>query len=181
MDDPNVGYTTTTVGEGEDSGSEQAPVESADMGPQQHLALVTQEDGTQQQVIDFGRVTGRGGAKDLWRVLSSVCSSCRTAGQHLGGGPASHRRHHHHGDAGRYDHHHPCPRTGRAGRSLRHHGYGRRLGRTGRSERQDHPSKKVLKTSNRKVILMKTKLQWSSNFEKRCTTRGQPSSKPLHS
>lgn len=57
MDDPNVSYTATTVGDAEDSGSEQAPVESSDMGPQQHLALVTQEDGTQQQVKDFGRVT----------------------------------------------------------------------------------------------------------------------------
>lgn len=51
MDDPNVSYTMTTVGEAEDSGSEQTPVESSDMGQQQHLALVTQEDGTQQQVM----------------------------------------------------------------------------------------------------------------------------------
>lgn len=49
IDDPSVSYTATVV-DTEDSGSEQTAVESADMGPQQHLALVTQEDGTQQQV-----------------------------------------------------------------------------------------------------------------------------------
>ncbi|KAG7465526.1 zinc finger protein 143 [Solea senegalensis] len=49
IDDPNCNYTTTVVG-GEDSGSEQAPVESTDMVSQQHVALVKQEDGTQQQV-----------------------------------------------------------------------------------------------------------------------------------
>lgn len=56
IDDPSVSYTAAVV-DTEDSGSEQAPVESSDMGPQQHLALVTQEDGTQQQVTDCGRVT----------------------------------------------------------------------------------------------------------------------------
>lgn len=71
MDDPNVSYTATAVVDAEDSGSEQTPVESSDMGPQQHLALVTQEDGTQQQVIDFSRVAVGGGAKDLWDVWSS--------------------------------------------------------------------------------------------------------------
>lgn len=50
IDDPNVSYTTHVV-EADDSGSEQVPVESSDMVGQQHVALVTQEDGTQQQVI----------------------------------------------------------------------------------------------------------------------------------
>ena len=49
IDDPNVTYTT--VMEGEDSGSEQMPVETTEiLGQQQHVALLTQEDGTQQQV-----------------------------------------------------------------------------------------------------------------------------------
>lgn len=38
--------------EADDSGSEQVPVEGSEMGGQQHVALVTQEDGTQQQVRD---------------------------------------------------------------------------------------------------------------------------------
>uniref|UniRef100_A0A3P9K3H9 Zinc finger protein 143b n=1 Tax=Oryzias latipes TaxID=8090 RepID=A0A3P9K3H9_ORYLA len=49
IDDPNVNYTQTVV-ETDDSSSEQAPVESSDLAGQQHVALVTQEDGTQQQV-----------------------------------------------------------------------------------------------------------------------------------
>uniref|UniRef100_A0AAQ5ZET1 C2H2-type domain-containing protein n=1 Tax=Amphiprion ocellaris TaxID=80972 RepID=A0AAQ5ZET1_AMPOC len=49
IDDPNVSYTTAVV-EADDSGSEQVPVETSDMVGQQHVALVTQEDGTQQQV-----------------------------------------------------------------------------------------------------------------------------------
>ncbi|XP_034005156.1 zinc finger protein 143 [Trematomus bernacchii] len=49
IDDPNVSYTTTIVG-ADDSGSEQVPIESSEMIGQQHIALVTQEDGTQQQV-----------------------------------------------------------------------------------------------------------------------------------
>ncbi|XP_029290449.1 zinc finger protein 143 isoform X2 [Cottoperca gobio] len=49
IDDPNVSYTTTVVG-ADDSGSEQVPVDSVEMIGQQHIALVTQEDGTQQQV-----------------------------------------------------------------------------------------------------------------------------------
>uniref|UniRef100_A0A669C924 Zinc finger protein 143b n=1 Tax=Oreochromis niloticus TaxID=8128 RepID=A0A669C924_ORENI len=48
IDDPSVSYTTTVV-EADDSGSEPVPVESSDMVGQQHVALVTQEDGTQQQ------------------------------------------------------------------------------------------------------------------------------------
>lgn len=52
IDDPNVSYTAAVV-EAEDSGSEQVPVESSDMIGQQHVALVTQEDGTQQQVIEM--------------------------------------------------------------------------------------------------------------------------------
>ncbi len=50
IDDPSVSYTSAVV-EADDSGSEQVPVESSDMVGQQHVALVTQEDGTQQQVI----------------------------------------------------------------------------------------------------------------------------------
>ncbi|XP_010788303.1 zinc finger protein 143-like [Notothenia coriiceps] len=49
IDDPNVSYTTTIVG-GDDSGSEQVPMDNSEMIGQQHIALVTQEDGTQQQV-----------------------------------------------------------------------------------------------------------------------------------
>ncbi|XP_019934967.1 zinc finger protein 143 [Paralichthys olivaceus] len=49
IDDPNVSYSATVV-EADDSGSEQLPVENSDMVGQQHIALVTQEDGTQQQV-----------------------------------------------------------------------------------------------------------------------------------
>lgn len=50
IDDPNVSYTAAVV-DNEDSGSEQVPiVDSTDMVAQQHVALVTQEDGTQQQV-----------------------------------------------------------------------------------------------------------------------------------
>lgn len=36
--------------EADDSGSEQVPVDTSEMVAQQHVALVTQEDGTQQQV-----------------------------------------------------------------------------------------------------------------------------------
>ena len=49
IDDPNVSYSATVV-EADDSGSEQLTVENSDMIGQQHIALVTQEDGTQQQV-----------------------------------------------------------------------------------------------------------------------------------
>uniref|UniRef100_A0A672IJJ2 Zinc finger protein 143b n=1 Tax=Salarias fasciatus TaxID=181472 RepID=A0A672IJJ2_SALFA len=49
IDDPNVSYTTAVV-DADDSGSEQVPMDSSDMVGQQHVALVTQEDGTQQQV-----------------------------------------------------------------------------------------------------------------------------------
>uniref|UniRef100_A0A3Q4HDM8 Zinc finger protein 143b n=1 Tax=Neolamprologus brichardi TaxID=32507 RepID=A0A3Q4HDM8_NEOBR len=45
----HVSYTTAVV-EADDSGSEPVPVESSDMVGPQHVALVTQEDGTQQQV-----------------------------------------------------------------------------------------------------------------------------------
>uniref|UniRef100_A0A3Q3JDM5 C2H2-type domain-containing protein n=1 Tax=Monopterus albus TaxID=43700 RepID=A0A3Q3JDM5_MONAL len=40
----------STVVEADDSSSEQVPMESSDIVGQQHVALVTQEDGTQQQV-----------------------------------------------------------------------------------------------------------------------------------
>lgn len=50
IDDPNVGYSAAVL-EADDSGSEQVPVESSDVVGQQHVALVTQEDGTQQQVM----------------------------------------------------------------------------------------------------------------------------------
>lgn len=56
IDDPNVSYTTAVV-EADDSGSEQVPVESSDMVGQQHVALVTQEDGTQQQVTEGSNIT----------------------------------------------------------------------------------------------------------------------------
>lgn len=49
IDDPSVSYTAAVV-EADDSGSEQVPAESSDMVAQQHVALVTQEDGSQQQV-----------------------------------------------------------------------------------------------------------------------------------
>lgn len=52
IDDPNVSYTTAVV-EADDSGSEQVPVESVEMIGQHHVALVTQEDGTQQQVMEY--------------------------------------------------------------------------------------------------------------------------------
>ncbi|KAM8861348.1 zinc finger protein 143 isoform 1-T1 [Synchiropus picturatus] len=48
IDDPSVNYQAPV--DGEDSGSEQIPAENTDIGVQQHVALVTQEDGTQQQV-----------------------------------------------------------------------------------------------------------------------------------
>lgn len=51
IDDPNVGYSAAVL-EADDSGSEQVPVDSSDLVGQQHVALVTQEDGTQQQVTD---------------------------------------------------------------------------------------------------------------------------------
>lgn len=56
IDDPNVSYTTAVV-EADDSGSEQVPVETSDMVGQQHVALVTQEDGTQQQVMECNDIT----------------------------------------------------------------------------------------------------------------------------
>ncbi|KAM9755058.1 zinc finger protein 143 isoform 1-T4 [Menidia menidia] len=49
IDDPNVSYSSTVV-DADDSGSEQMPVEASDIVGPQHVALVTQEDGTQQQV-----------------------------------------------------------------------------------------------------------------------------------
>lgn len=49
IDDPNVSYSAAVM-EADDSGSEQVPMDSSDMVGQQHVALVTQEDGTQQQV-----------------------------------------------------------------------------------------------------------------------------------
>lgn len=56
IDDPNASYTTSVV-EADDSGSEQVPVEGSDMICQQHVALVTQEDGTQQQVMTLLIIT----------------------------------------------------------------------------------------------------------------------------
>lgn len=50
IDDPNVSYSAAVL-EADDSGSEQVPVEGSDAVGQQHVALVTQEDGTQQQVM----------------------------------------------------------------------------------------------------------------------------------
>lgn len=50
IDDPNVSYSAAVL-EADDSSSEQVPVESSDAVGQQHVALVTQEDGTQQQVM----------------------------------------------------------------------------------------------------------------------------------
>lgn len=50
IDDPNVSYSAAVL-EADDSGSEQVSVESSDVVGQQHVALVTQEDGTQQQVM----------------------------------------------------------------------------------------------------------------------------------
>lgn len=50
IDDPNVSYSAAVL-EADDSSSEQVPVESSDVVGQQHVALVTQEDGTQQQVM----------------------------------------------------------------------------------------------------------------------------------
>lgn len=50
IDDPNVGYSAAVL-EADDSGSEQVPVDNSDLVGQQHVALVTQEDGTQQQVM----------------------------------------------------------------------------------------------------------------------------------
>ncbi|XP_037538499.1 zinc finger protein 143 [Nematolebias whitei] len=49
IDDPNASYTPTVV-EADESSSEQVPVEPSDIVSQQHVAVVTQEDGTQQQV-----------------------------------------------------------------------------------------------------------------------------------
>ncbi|XP_061750453.1 zinc finger protein 143 [Nerophis ophidion] len=48
IDDPNVTYSAVVVG-GEDAGAEQVPVESSDTVGQQHVALVTEAVGTQQQ------------------------------------------------------------------------------------------------------------------------------------
>lgn len=49
IDDPNASYTPNVV-EADESSSEQVPVEPSDIVSQQHVAVVTQEDGTQQQV-----------------------------------------------------------------------------------------------------------------------------------
>lgn len=59
IDDPNVSYSAAVV-EAEDSGSEQVSVETSDMVGQQHVALVTQEDGTQQQVTERSDITDKG-------------------------------------------------------------------------------------------------------------------------
>lgn len=56
IDDPNVSYSAAVV-EAEDSGSDQVPMESSEMVGQQHVALVTQEDGTQQQVMERSDIT----------------------------------------------------------------------------------------------------------------------------
>lgn len=50
-----MSYTTAVV-EADDSGSEPVPVESSDMVGPQHVALVTQEDGTQQQVREYNDI-----------------------------------------------------------------------------------------------------------------------------
>ncbi|XP_075993804.1 zinc finger protein 143 isoform X2 [Genypterus blacodes] len=47
IDDPNVSYTAAVV---EADDTDQVPVEGVEMVGRQHVALVTQEDGTQQQV-----------------------------------------------------------------------------------------------------------------------------------
>uniref|UniRef100_A0A3B3I1Z9 Zinc finger protein 143b n=1 Tax=Oryzias latipes TaxID=8090 RepID=A0A3B3I1Z9_ORYLA len=57
IDDPNVNYTQTVV-ETDDSSSEQAPVESSDLAGQQHVALVTQEDGTHISEADLQAMGG---------------------------------------------------------------------------------------------------------------------------
>lgn len=49
IDDPNGSYTPNVV-EADESSSEQVHVEPSDIVSQQHVAVVTQEDGTQQQV-----------------------------------------------------------------------------------------------------------------------------------
>lgn len=51
IDDPSVGYSAAVL-EADDSSSEQVPVDGSDVVGQQHVALVTQEDGTQQQVME---------------------------------------------------------------------------------------------------------------------------------
>lgn len=51
IDDPSGIYpTTAAVLEEDDTGSKHIPVENADVVAQQHVAVVTQPDGTQQQV-----------------------------------------------------------------------------------------------------------------------------------
>lgn len=64
-------------------------------------------------------------------VTMKLIESCLTPGQHLGGGPTGHGWHNHHGNAGRDNHHHPCPRAGHARCPLCYHGNRRRLRRTG--------------------------------------------------
>lgn len=64
IDDPSVSYSAAVV-EAEDSGSEQVPVESSDLVGQQHVALVTQEDGTQQQVAECSDITTITALSDL--------------------------------------------------------------------------------------------------------------------
>ncbi|XP_028306861.1 zinc finger protein 143 isoform X2 [Gouania willdenowi] len=49
IDDPNASYAATVV-DSEESGLDQGPMDGTDMVCQQHVALVTQNDGTQQQV-----------------------------------------------------------------------------------------------------------------------------------
>lgn len=68
IDDPNVSYSAAVV-EADDSSSEQVPVESSDMVGQQHVALVTQEDGTQQQVMKCGGITNWITKPDVWIEL----------------------------------------------------------------------------------------------------------------
>lgn len=71
IDDPNVSYSAAVV-EAEDSGSEQVSVETSDMVGQQHVALVTQEDGTQQQVTERSDITDKGAMDHITRGLDRI-------------------------------------------------------------------------------------------------------------
>lgn len=70
IDDPSVGYSAAVL-EADDSGSEQVPVDSSDLVGQQHVALVTQEDGTQQQVME-SLVWSRKSAQNRTKTISCV-------------------------------------------------------------------------------------------------------------
>ncbi|KAM6973544.1 zinc finger protein 143 isoform 1-T1 [Aplochiton taeniatus] len=59
IDDPNATYTTTIVGEGEDSGSEQVSVGTPEILGQQHVLLT--QDGTQQVSISEADLQAMGG------------------------------------------------------------------------------------------------------------------------